>query len=176
MTTNRVTELKTEMSMLEQQSDTVWDRHAVLKEELDTLESQDFIKALPGSSWSIGKGRNSLSLDYKTHEANINPVIKAMDKFQLWPHGRRTLIPGIELGCCDSEIYISTGDVCPEKYLQDRIKRESAEIDALFAFAKSAGILVNFREIDKDIIFCQSQLKNALDRFTLLTSKYNNGR
>jgi hypothetical protein len=164
MTTNRITELKTKMAVLEQQTDTIWDEHAVLKEELDTLESQDFVKVLPGTSWSIGKARNNLSLDYRQHEANTNPVIKAMDKFQLWPHGRRTLIPGIELSCCDSDIYITTGDVCPEKYLQDREKREDAELTALLAFAKSAGIVVNLRHVSLDAIFCKDQLDKALAR------------
>lgn len=161
------------MSMLEQQTDTIWDRHSILKEELDTLESQDFIKVLPGSSWSIGKNRNNLSLDYRQHEASSHPVIKAMDKFQLWPHGRRTLIPGIELSCCDSDIYITTGDVCPEKYLHDKEKREDAELTALLAFAKSTGIVVNLRHVSLDVIFCKDQLDKASAREAKLKALLN---
>lgn len=163
--------LQLEMELLNTQHTCISRQMEEIQVQMDIIDSDGLFPLLKGSEWETTKYSTKISLIYGEDESIYKNIEKYIDNFKIYPHGRHSLTKYITIGCCDSEIYLST-DVPQEVYE----KKEAEciyefEWEKLTEFANQYGLIINFDKIYEAIEYNKKSTIELEERMQFIKSK-----
>jgi hypothetical protein len=139
--------LQLELELLNKQQTNTYEKIEEIQTQMDIIDSEGLFPLLKGSEWETTQYSTKISLIYGKDKSIYKNIETYIDKFKIYPHGSHCLTEYVNIGCNDSEIYLSI-DVPQEVYEKKEAEYiYQFEWEKLTEFAIQHGLIINFDKI-----------------------------